>query len=127
MRFTARSGRLALTLRLCRMGKDWQAVLTGGEAHLGGTALAVPEAAPLGPGLAPDITVRVLSRDRHHKDHELAAILARRLAAQLACAVCASAGVHYERISKEEILQARVLTERLAERCLAALARADKA
>lgn len=122
MRWTARAGRLALTLRLCRMGKDWQAVLTGGEAHLGGTALA----APTGSAHAAGVTVRVLSRDKHHKDHELAAFLAQTLAAKLACAVCVSAGVHYDRIGKEEILQVRVLTERLAERCLAALARADR-
>lgn len=125
MRFTARSGRLALTLRLCRMGQDWQVVLTGGEAHLGGTALAVPEAAPTKPGAAPRVRVRVLLRDKSHKDHELAAFLAQTLAAKLGCAVCASAGVHYERISAEEILQARALTERLAERSLAALARAE--
>ncbi|WP_165065049.1 hypothetical protein [Desulfovibrio sp. ZJ200] len=127
MRFTARSGRLTLTLRLCRMGRDWQAVLTGGEAHLGGTALAVPEAAPSSPAGAAGVTVRVLSRDTRHKDHELAAFLARALAAQLACAVCVSAGVHYDRISKEEIHEARLLTERLAGRCLAALARAGRA
>lgn len=126
MRFTARSGRLSLTVRLCRMGQDWQAVLTGGEAHLGGTALAVPKAASTEHAQAPGVTVRVLSRDKRHKDHELAALLAQRLAAKLACAVCASAGVHYDRISKDEILESRILTERLAERCLAALARAGR-
>lgn len=126
MRFVARSGRLALTLRLCRMGRDWQAVLTGGDAHLGGVALAVPEVGPRGHVETPGVTVRMLLRDKRHKDVELAAFLAQTLAEKLECAVCASAGVHYEQITKDEILQVRDLTGRLAGVAWAALARADR-
>ena len=42
MLLTATSGRLTLSLRLYGMGKDVQALLTGGDAHAGGTALAAP-------------------------------------------------------------------------------------
>lgn len=96
------------------MGRDWQAVLTGGDAHLGGVALAVPEVGPRGHVETPGVTVRMLLRDKRHKDVELAAFLAQTLAEKLECAVCASAGVHYEQITKDEILQVRDLTGRLA-------------
>lgn len=101
MQLTATSGRLTLTLSICGMGKDIQALLTGGDAHAGGTALA-----------APNTPVQVLSLPGH-RDAELACRLAQGLADSLGCAVCVTAGIHYDNITRAEIEECRRLTDAL--------------
>ena len=52
--------------------------------------------------------------------------MARRMADALNCAVCVSAGIHYDAISKEEIAAVERLAETLTERCLAAMTAEQK-
>ena len=109
MLLTATSGRLTLSLRLYGMGKDVQALLTGGDAHAGGTALA-----------APDVPVQTLSLPGH-RDAELACRLAQGLAEGLGCTVCATAGIHYGDITRDEIEECRRLTGVLLRNALKSL------
>ena len=117
-------GRLALELRLLPAGQDWQLLLTGGDAHIGAVILAepgdgtppdVPKAAFAGSTARPDATsagifsgtedgvrLHVLRRAGHHDD-EAALPLARDYCRALGAAVCVSAGIHYDHISREEI------------------------
>ena len=101
MLLTATSGRLTLSLRLYGMGKDVQALLTGGDAHAGGTALAAPNA-----------PVQTLSLPGH-RDAELACRLAQGLADSLGCTACVTAGIHYDDITRAEIEECRRLTDTL--------------
>lgn len=101
MLLTATSGRLILSLRLHAMGKDIQAILTGGDAHTGGTALA-----------APNFPVQTLSLPGH-RDAELACRLAQGLADGLGCTTCVTAGIHYENITRDEIEECRRLADTL--------------
>ena len=101
MLLTATSGRLTLSLRLYGMGKDVQALLTGGDAHAGGTALA-----------APNVPVQTLSLPEH-RDAELACRLAQGLADGLGCTACVTAGIHYDNITRAEIEECRRLTDTL--------------
>ena len=120
-------GRLALELRLLPAGQDWQLLLTGGDAHIGAVILAepadtmppdVPEAmsartagSTSRPGDRPDtassgtgdgVRLHVLRRTGHHDD-KAALPLARDYCRALKSAVCVSAGIHYDHISREEI------------------------
>lgn len=120
-------GRLALELRLLPAGRDWQVLLTGGDAHIGAVILAepadamppdAPEAAPAHaagsrarPVAAPDpatsgaedaVRLHVLHRTGHHDD-KAALPLARDYCRALKATVCVSAGIHYDHISREEI------------------------
>ena len=112
MLLTATSGRLTLALVLHGMGRDIQAMLTGGDAHAGGTALA-----------APGFPAQSLSLPGH-RDAELACRLAQGLAEGLGCTVCVTAGIHYDGISREEIETCRRLTDDLLRSALKRLERA---
>lgn len=117
-RFTAKRGRIAITLRLLHMGSDAQVLISGGRAHLGAVALAFPS--------ADGARLREQSiRLSGHREDNLAARAARRMAAVLGCAVCVSAGIYYEHITREEIALAENLAADLTERCLAVLANRD--
>ena len=112
MRFRLCRGRLKLELSVLRLGRDLQVVLNGGAAHLGAVALAAP-------GGADEAGLLVLPG--HREDQ-----LVRRMADALNCAVCVSAGIHYDAISKEEIAAVERLAETLTERCLAAMTAEQK-
>ena len=108
--FHARQGRLELTLRLVPQGRDLNALLTGGEAHVGATALAAPGEA-----------TRVAERP-HHREGGLAALVAERLAGGFGRAVSVSCGIHFDSITRQEIATVEALAARLVKECLAALA-----
>lgn len=111
MRFSSRHGRLRLQLRLLRQGRDWLALFSGGAAHLGAVALAAP---------GTDGEARLLALPGHRED-ALVLEAARRLSDALQCAVCVGAGIHYDAITPEELLQVEIMVRDLTERCLAAL------
>ena len=100
-------GRICLKLHCCRMGQDIQICLTGGKAHVGAVALALPNA---------DIPAMLIRPG--HKEGELAALMAETLARSLNCAVCVSAGIHYPNITRDEILTVESLSRKLTEQCL---------
>lgn len=113
MLLTVTSGRLTLTLRLHDMGKDVQALLTGGNAHAGGIALA-----------APNVPVQTLSLPGH-RDAELACRLAQGLADGLGCAACVTAGIHYDHITRAEIEECRRLADALLHSALERFGKPD--
>ena len=113
--FTAKCGRIAITLHLLRMGPDAQVVISGGRAHLGAVALAFPTAD------GTRLQEQVIRLPGHREDN-LAARAAWRMATARGCAGCVSAGIHYEHITQEEIALAENLAADLTERCLTALA-----
>ncbi len=117
-------GRLALELRLLPAGQDWQLLLTGGDAHIGAVILAEPGTArprmprrPRPPGARHDRTPHppasfpgrktacacTSCAAQGHHDDEAALPLARDYCRALGAAVCVSAGIHYDHISREEI------------------------
>lgn len=97
---------MELCLRLMPQGRDLHACLLGGEAHVGAVALASPGEA-----------ARVMQRPEH-REGELAALVAERLAAALGCAVSVSSGIHFADISRAEIATVEKLAERLVDDCL---------
>ena len=116
MRLTAKHGRLSVTLRAVRQGQDLQVICSGGEAHIGAVALEVADGKK---------TDGLLALSGHRED-KLAARMARRLADELNCVVCVTAGIHFDSITKEEIERVLTLADDLTERCLARLKQAPK-
>ena len=139
MQFTARQGRLNLYLRVFRQGRDLQVLCGGGASHIGAVALAAPndghaqqaDAPPL-PGRAgqagqanqPEqvgqVETRLLALPGHRED-ALAQRMAQSMAEALHCAVCVSAGIHYDNITRAEIQQVEQMAQDLTQRCIAAL------
>lgn len=107
--FHAKEGRLDLCLRLFPQGRDVLALLSGGAAHAGATALA-----------APGETTRVCERPGH-REGPLAALVAERLAGALGCAVAVSCGIHFAGISRAEIAKVEDMAAGLVEECLLSL------
>ena len=107
--FRAHEGRLELRLRVLPQGRDLHASLLGGEWHVGATALSGPNG------------VTQVSERPAHREGALAAMVARRLATGLSCAVSVSAGIHFADITRAEIAAVERLAESLVEEALAAL------
>ena len=107
--FHAREGRLELRLRVQPQGRDLHAFLLGGEWHVGAIALATPDGAT------------EMNERPAHREGPLAAMVARRLATALDCAVSVSAGIHYVDITRAEIALVEHLTEKLVEEAIGAL------
>ncbi|MDR3358152.1 MAG: hypothetical protein LBN96_04750 [Desulfovibrio sp.] len=109
-RFTAQAGRITLEARIIRVGADAQCLLCGGDAHIGAVALARP-----GGGQSLCLP--------GHREGGTALRMARTLAQSLGRAVCVSAGIHYDGITREEIADVENLADELTEKCLDFLAR----
>ena len=132
MHFTARQGRLNISLRVFWQGRDLQAPCGGGASHIGAVALAAPvqvyDQQQGQPGLAAHATqpgqveTRLLALPGHKED-ALALRMATSLAQALHCAVCVSAGIHYDNITRAEIQQVEQMAQDLTQRCIAALAK----
>lgn len=99
--FSSGSGRTAVCLRLLRVGKDCQVILTGGEQpHIGAVVLAVPRPSLRGGERSCDCWVTPVSA---HKDHLVAQSAAEKLCPALNGVVSVSAGIHSDRASEEEL------------------------
>lgn len=132
MHFTARQGRLNVSLRVFRQGRDLQVLCGGGASHIGAVALAAPvqvyDQQQGQPGLAAhaaqpgQVETRLLALPGHKED-ALALRMATSLAQALHCAVCVSAGIHYDNITRAEIQQVEQMAQDLTQRCIAALAK----
>lgn len=103
-------GRLHLRLDLLPQGRDWLALLHGGAAHIGATALALPP----GERTATEEAAQSIGRPGH-REEELARQVAARLAQAAGCAVCCCAGIHYEAITPEEIRHVLHLVDELTD------------
>ena len=99
--FSSGSGRTAVCLRLLRVGKDCQVILTGGEQpQIGAVVLAVPRPSLRGGERSCDCWVTPVSA---HKDHLVAQSAAEKLCPALNGVVSVSAGIHSDRASEEEL------------------------
>ena len=141
MQFTASQGRLNIYLRVFRQGRDLQVLCGGGASHVGAVALAAPahghaprpdspaqanqaahaEQASQDQAVQPQgVEARLLALPGHKED-ALALRMAQSMAEALHCAVCVSAGIHYDNITREEIRQVEQMVHDLTERCISAL------
>ena len=108
MKIFARSeGRITLQLHLLAVGKDFQVILTGGDAHIGAVAVSTADGV----------------QKKHfglygHRELDLAQDLAIRLAQSLRATICVSVGIHYPDISKSEIALILSLAEELVDDCI---------
>ncbi len=105
------SGRARVTLSVEPVGDDLLVRLYNGQAHVGAVALAEYHAG------ARRASTSVLSR-YGHKDDGVAYAAAYRICRQLRRTVCAVAGIHLDRIRKEEIEQIRANCSALVDRFL---------
>lgn len=89
--FSRSCGRITVNLLLIQTGRDYVAILGGGQAHTGAIAIAR--------------SGRLLNlfELEGHREKELAAQFAIDLSLALNSVVSVNAGIHYERISKTEI------------------------
>lgn len=122
MRLTAKHGRLAITLRVLHQGRDLQVMCSGGQAHIGAVALA----SPCSQGAANKKNQNDLLTLSGHREDLLAAQMAHRMASELNCTVCVSAGIHFDSITKEEIERVLSLADSLTEKCIARLKQPTK-
>lgn len=106
-------GRVHLVLRAFWQGKDLAILLHGGQPHIGAITLAA------------DRKIEVYERPGHH-DGGIARKMATTLANSLKCAVAVACGIHYDRITKEEISFIVRQTDIFARALLCALKRREK-
>lgn len=105
MKFFFGHGRTQVQLHLFPSGKDWQAVLIGGDRpHIGAVVLAVPRPSLRGTGLSCDCWVSPVTA---HKDHLVAQPLAEQLCLACGSTVAVSAGLHVDNASAQELEQFR--------------------
>ncbi len=107
--FSNSSGRIAVSLKAVDVGDDLLVTITGGKAHIGATAVGIKSE---GVATSSVITTPAHREDRVVKD------AAEKLAKKLDKTVVIVAGIHYDNITKEEIVE----TLRLCDELVAALA-----
>ena len=91
-RATFEAGRILVTLDIQQTGGDFLVTVLGGEAHIGAVAVAEKD------------SVRT-HQCQGHREGEIAQKMAQSLAKAGACTVCVVCGIHYDKISREEIAQ----------------------
>ena len=133
MQFTARQGRLSISLRVFRQGRDLQVLCGGGASHIGAVALAAPNDGHAQHAEAPSLAGQAGQANQPgqvetsllalpgHREDALALRMAQSMAEALHCAVCVSAGIHYDNITRAEIQQVEQMAQNLTQRCIAAL------
>ena len=130
MQFTARQGRLNIYLKVFRLGRDLQVLCGGGASHIGAVALAAPaqvyepqqgQHALADQAAQPGQTEARLLALPGHKEDALALRMAQSISQSLHCAVCVSAGIHYDNITRAEIEQVEQMVQDLTQRCISAL------
>ena len=90
-------GRGAVRLVLDALGRDLLLRITGGEAHVGAVAVAVPADAGRS---APRVRDLVAGR---HREGPLARAAAERICLASGCSVAVVAGIHYDGATRAEI------------------------
>lgn len=115
--YAASCGPYRLTLAVRLLGRDVQLLLTGGAAHIGAVALAVPRAG-LRHAESAGADASVLCVSGHRED-----LLARETALRVSRAwrtvVCATCGIHFDGLDEEGITTVLSLARRLTDRLLA--------
>jgi hypothetical protein len=106
-----------IALQAVAMGADLAICLSGGERpHIGAVAVAQPRPSLSDPARI-SATTSVIAL-LGHKEDELARHVAGRVAAAVNCVVTVVCGIHYEKLSAEQIGGIDRLVERLTDRLL---------
>lgn len=90
IKLTQGSGKTALHYEIIPVGKDWLILLTGGDAHIGCTAIG-------------DAGRLCSYTPQSHKDDALAIPLAKKVSETFSCLCTVVAGFHLDGISRQEI------------------------
>lgn len=98
-----------------KMGKDLSLILTGGDAHLGSTALAIPRLSLNGGKLSATASILNVTG---HKDGVLAEHYASTAAAQLGCRCVCSCGIHIEQATSQQLAEIQKLADELLNQVL---------
>ncbi|MFD1175723.1 hypothetical protein ACFQ3W_05315 [Paenibacillus puldeungensis] len=98
-----------IKLEAIPMGRDLLLTITGGEAHIGSASTAYPVSGGF------DVQTTAVPG---HKEHTLSADFARRAAAALNRTVTVVMGIHYDNLTKEEIMAISQHTSDLLEKYL---------
>ena len=98
------SGRITITLKAVEIGDDLLVTITGGNGHIGGTALGTT----IG-GIATSSVITTPG----HRDDRVAKVAAEKLAKALKRNVAVVAGIHYDHITEDEIDEALRLCDEL--------------
>lgn len=119
--FNLESGGVKVKLEAVFLGRDLQVWLTGGAAHIGAAAVAVPRPGLKNAGrISADASVVTVSG---HKEDLLARELAIKLAAALNATVAVTAGLHWDNAGPGQIAMAEELSLKLADMLLADIGR----
>ncbi|WKY42850.1 hypothetical protein Q5O14_09175 [Eubacteriaceae bacterium ES2] len=92
MKFSVGSGDTALNYEVKKLGDDYLVMLTGGDIHIGCTAIG-------------DDGRIVSYTPLHHRDDTLAIPLAQKISQEHHCICTVVAGFHLDNISKEQIFE----------------------
>lgn len=104
--YNSRRGRLAISFIAAFAGKDSQILITGGDSHIGASAMSIRGAKALAhsvPG---------------HMEGELASGVAQKISLAMNNVTVVTAGIHYENISKSEILDVLAMCAEMADNFL---------
>lgn len=111
------SGGFRISAAIRRMGDDLVVALEGGRAHIGAIGIAQPR-----PSLSDPEKMSATSSVHTfpgHKEDDIAKTMAQELARSLGCRVVVIAGLHWDMITPEGIVEVvemcRGLTSRIAE------------
>lgn len=121
IRVSTGEGRLDLSARAARLGRDWLVWVWGGDRpHIGAVAMAAPRPSLADPART-SATASVFTYPGHKEDG-VAKALAERLSAALEAKVVVSAGMHWDGLAAGEIAEVERKAAGLADLILAAAA-----
>lgn len=98
-----------ITLVEVPVGRDTLLIITGGVAHIGAVATAY---------VGPDGIEVQTSRVPAHEEHRIVEKCARKAAAALGRTVTVAAGIHYDDITKEQIMAVVVSVDKVMDEYL---------
>jgi hypothetical protein len=118
MNFILSEGRLSIAVAVSSLGDDICVITTGGAAHAGAVAFAIPRESLRGAAGALSASTSVLTAVGH-KDDIPAKRMAEKIAAGVGKRVVAVCGIHFDDIAQEEIDGVMRLIDGAIERVIA--------
>ncbi len=105
-----------IELRSISLGQDYQILISGGQAHIGASAVAVCYDRK-------QVKVNVSQIAVYgHKEDELAQMIAKKLSRATGATVAVTAGIHFDGLSQVEIGQIVKISESLLDQLILELA-----
>lgn len=101
-----------IELRCVRMGRDYQILISGGQAHIGASAVAVCYDRKQAKTNVSQIAVY------GHKEDELARTVAVKLSKATRSTVAVTAGIHFDGLNREDIRQILEITDFLLDQLI---------